>query len=65
MAKSTKSAAKPAMKALAIEVQMTLERETKGTFVYKADNGGAVTSLYIQREALPDGAPPIIVLKIS
>lgn len=42
-----------------VVVRMELERETKGTFVYKAAKEDAViTTLYINKAAYPDTAPP-------
>jgi hypothetical protein len=56
---------KKAAKKTAIEVEMTLERDTKGTFVYKAEGDVAVTGLYVQRSHMPDGAPPTITVTIT
>ena len=46
-----------------IKVRMTLERETKGTYLYKADKDDAVvTAQYIRKEAFADGVPPRRIL---
>jgi hypothetical protein len=63
MAKAT--AKKTVAKKFGIEVEMTLERDTKGTYVYKAEGDVAVTSLYIQRSHMSDGAPDTITVSIS
>ena len=48
-----------------IEHQMTFERDTKGTYVYKAEGDVAVKGLYVTRSHMPDGPPPQITIKIS
>jgi hypothetical protein len=67
MAKATtkKTATVTPIKAMAIEVEMKLDRDTKGTYVYKADGDVAVTSLYIQRSHMPAGAPETITVLIK
>lgn len=69
MAKSTtttkKSATVTPIKALALEVSMTLERETKNTFVYKAEGDVAVKALYIEQSHMPAGAPSKITVRIG
>ena len=49
-----------------ITVTIKLSKETKNTYRYDAvDDDAAVTSLYIQRKALPNGAPPEPELRLT
>jgi len=46
-----------------LTIKMTKGRETKGTHVYKADDG-PITSLYIRKDGLKD-APESITVTVS
>jgi len=49
-----------------IKVTMKLDKSTKGTHVYKStDDKPAVTSVYIQRDALPSNPPININIHIE
>ena len=49
-----------------ITVTIKLSKETKNTYRYDAvDDDAAVTSLYIQKKALPNGAPPELELRLT
>lgn len=37
---------------------LTLDRTTKNTVVYKAPKGSAVDTLYVQKDAFPNGGYP-------
>jgi hypothetical protein len=51
--------------AKAITTKLTLERETKGTFVFTSDDeDAAVTTLYVRKSAM-DEAPDSITLTIK
>lgn len=48
------------------DVPMSLAKETKGTFVFHADDESApVTQVYVRKEGFPNGAPATIVLTVT
>lgn len=48
------------------EVNLTYTKSTKGTHVYGTqEDGAAVSSVYIKRDALPKDAPKVIKLTIE
>ena len=49
-----------------ISIELTKDRDTKGTYVYKNnDQGAAVPSLYIKKSAFEGEAPASIKLTIE
>lgn len=49
-----------------MKTTMKLERETKGTFVFKNDEDNApIPSLYIKKSAFSDGAPKSIIVEVK
>ena len=49
-----------------LTIRMKLHRETKGTFVYNAvKDDAAVTTVYVKKDAYPDGVPKKIVVAIK
>jgi hypothetical protein len=49
-----------------MKTKLTLERDTKGTFVYKNDEDNApIRSLYISRSAVKGEAPKSITIEIK
>ena len=53
-----------------IKVEMKIKKSTKGTHVYEAidfeDNtNNAITTVYIQRSALPSPPPPHVILHVE
>lgn len=49
-----------------VTVPMKLERETKGTYVFKTDaEDAAITQLYIRKAGFPDGAPESITVTVT
>ena len=57
---------KSAAKAVTIDVPMTLTKETKGTYVFGADeDDAAVTTVYVRKSGFPDGPPTNITLVIA
>lgn len=49
-----------------MKIKMELAKETKGTFNYKnGDAGAAISSLYIQKEAVKGDAPKTITVEIK
>ena len=52
--------------ALKIEVPMTFKKATPGTFVFEAaDPDAPVTTLYIRKTGMPDGAPKTITVTVG
>lgn len=52
--------------AAAHTMTMTLRKQTKGTFVYDADDdGAAVRTVYVAKHALGDNPPKSIQLTVS
>lgn len=48
-----------------LTVAMHLDRETKGTFLYASDDpNAAVTSMYVRKTGLPNGAYQNIVVTV-
>jgi hypothetical protein len=49
-----------------MKIKLKLERETKGTYVYKNDDdGAAIPSLYIKKASVKGDAPKEITVEIS
>ena len=49
-----------------ITITVKLSRETKNTYHYDAiDDDAPVSNIYIQKKALPDGAPPQLELQLT
>ena len=48
-----------------IEVRLTLTRATKRTYRFDADEGGYITSLYVQKTAFPLGPPEAITVTVE
>lgn len=49
-----------------ITVVLKLTRETKNTYRYDAaDDDAAVGNIYIQKKAMPGGAPPELELRLT
>lgn len=49
-----------------MKVKMNLERDTKGTFVYKSeDDDAAITSVYVKKSGVKGEAPKAITLEIK
>ncbi len=49
-----------------ITVVLKLTRETKNTYRYDAaDDDAAVGNIYIQKKAMPSGAPPELELRLT
>lgn len=49
-----------------MKIKMNLERDTKGTFVYKAeDDDAAITSVYVKKAGVKGDAPKSITLDIK
>lgn len=49
-----------------MKTTLKLERETKGTFVFKNDEDNApIPSLYIKKSAFKDGAPKAITVEVK
>lgn len=47
-----------------VKVEMKKSKETKGTYVY-ANPEAVVTSVYIKKEAFPNGAPNELVMTLT
>ena len=45
-----------------IRVRLEFSRTTKNTYVYVAEGDAAVRTLYVQKDAVPDGNPPAAVI---
>ena len=45
-----------------IRVRLEFTRTTKNTYVYVAQGDVAVRTLYVQKDAVPDGNPPDAVI---
>lgn len=49
-----------------IEVGMELAKETKGTYVFSANNAeAAIPTLYVKKAAFPKGAPTEIIVTVA
>lgn len=49
-----------------VQIELTLERDTKGTFVFKSpDKSDVISSLYIRKEGFPKGAPKKIRVTVD
>lgn len=49
-----------------MKIKMKLERDTKGTFVYKnSDDDASIPSLYIKKSAVSGEAPAEITVEIK
>ena len=49
-----------------ITITVKLSRETKNTYRYDAvDEDAPVGNIYVQKKALPDGAPPQLELRLT
>lgn len=48
-----------------ITVEMVLGRDTKRTWVFKADDTAAITSLYVQKEAYDGEAPKKVTVTVT
>ncbi len=58
--RNLKSAAAPAA---SFEIDMTFSKETPGTFVF-ANEDAPVRTLYVRKEAYPNGAPEKITITV-
>jgi hypothetical protein len=52
--------------ATATKVTLTFSKETKNTFVFvDQEDGAVIPSLYVRKEAFPNGAPDSITVTVS
>ena len=48
------------------QVELKLTKETKGTFVYgSAEDDALITTLYLQKSAMPAEAPKVITVTVE
>lgn len=63
---ATTRVAKSNSKESALVVAMHQTKQTKGTYVYGADEDDSpITTLYIRKEGFPEGAPENITVTVS
>ena len=49
-----------------IRVRLEWSKTTKNTFMYSAQKGAAITTLYVQKDAMPgQDPPPAIIVTVT